>query len=117
MWVKYTKTKDLYEPEAATIHQIEIKLFKLHKFIVWKDYHRRKGDSKSKIETLNYKKMVEDINLIVQTDFMLDMECKQIPGAKPYSQEEAEEMANALGRIYAISHCDTCSACNKKYRL
>lgn len=64
---------------------------------------------------LNYKKIAEDVNDLVQTDFVFDMDCKQIPGSKDYTQEEAVKMANLIGRIYSISHCVTCTACNSKY--
>ena len=64
---------------------------------------------------LDYKKMLEDINKLVQTDFCFDMDCRNIPNSKPFTQEEAKNMANIIGNIYSIAHCTTCKACQSKY--
>ena len=64
---------------------------------------------------LNYKKIVEGILLLVETDFHSAMELKQMPGSKPYTQKEAKEMDNIIGRVYLIAHCLHCEACQKKY--
>lgn len=64
---------------------------------------------------LNYKKMVEDVDNIVESDFCFDMDCKLMPNSKKYTQREAKAMAEIIGRIYLIAHCVTCTACQKKY--
>ncbi len=64
---------------------------------------------------LNYKKMLKDINDLVNTDFCQDTECKLIPKAKPYTQDEAKQMAQLLGRVYSISHCIFCISCQRGY--
>ena len=67
------------------------------------------------METLDYEKIIKDVNKLVQTDFVFDMECKLIPKSKEYTQEEAKEMADLLSSVYSISHCVNCKACGKKY--
>lgn len=61
-----------------------------------------------------YKQMVEDINNIVDNDWGFEIDCHSLPNSKPFSQEESEEMANALMRIYSISHGVYCG-CGNKY--
>lgn len=60
--------------------------------------------------------MIEDINELVQTDFAFDMDCHALPNSKPFTQEEASQMAHIIGKVYSIAHCNTCTACNGKYR-
>lgn len=67
-------------------------------------------------QKLDYKKMVEMIDELVNTDFCADMEMKQLPKSKPYTKEEITKMVHIIGDVYAISHCLTCSACNVKFR-
>lgn len=62
-----------------------------------------------------YKKMLEDINNLVQTDFCVDMDFKQLEGQAEYTQEEALKMANIIGRVYGIAHSINCS-CGGKYK-
>lgn len=64
---------------------------------------------------LDYKKMVEEIEDLVSTDFFLDMELKTIPKSKPYTQREAKIMAETISKVYSISHCTTCTSCQIKY--
>jgi hypothetical protein len=59
---------------------------------------------------MNYKKMVEDINKLAETDFNENMELKSLPGSDPYTQDEAHVMSNTLSRIYLISHQIHCKA-------
>jgi len=66
---------------------------------------------------LDHKKMLKEINNLVQTDFMFEMECNLLPNSKPYTQKEAKEMANLLTNVYMISHCLKCTACQAKYKL
>ena len=65
--------------------------------------------------TLDYKKMVDEIDDLVETDFCFDMELKQLPKSKPITKKEALEMVKILGQIYMISHCNTCKACQGRY--
>jgi hypothetical protein len=65
---------------------------------------------------LDYKKMVEDINKLAETDFCFDMELKEMPNSEPYTQQEAKRMSDLLGRIYLISHCIHCEACQRNYK-
>jgi len=49
---------------------------------------------------LNYKQMVKDIDEITNDDFLSDMEMKELPNHKEYTQSEAKRMSAMLGRIY-----------------
>lgn len=66
---------------------------------------------------LDYKKMIEEVDELVDSDFMFDMDCKSLPNSEPITQEEAEEMRQILLKIYRIAHCTTCVACQGKYLL
>jgi hypothetical protein len=66
---------------------------------------------------MNYKKMVEDIDNLVQNDFCTDVFLKMLPDSKQYTQKEAKKMAETLSRVYSISHCLTCEACGAKYKI
>jgi len=66
---------------------------------------------------LNYLKMLKDIENKVEDDFVFNMNCKRMPNSKPYTQKEAEQMADLLGSVYSISHCIHCRACQKKYLI
>lgn len=59
--------------------------------------------------------MLQDIDDLVQTDFCTEMDMKLLPKSKEYTQKEAKEMANLLGKIYLISHAIHCKSCGKKY--
>ena len=65
---------------------------------------------------LNYEKMLEDINktLLENEEFLFDMECRTLPKAKPFTQEDAERMEEILGKIYLIAHGTSC-ICGNKY--
>lgn len=60
----------------------------------------------------NYKKMLEKIDSFVNNDWGFDIDCHSLPNSKPFTQKEAREMAAILMRIYQISHCLTCEACD-----
>jgi hypothetical protein len=64
---------------------------------------------------LNYKKMVEDIDKIVNNDLCADLEMRLMPNQGEISQEDAKTAIDIIGKVYMISHGITCSACNKKY--
>ncbi len=65
--------------------------------------------------TLNYKDMVKHVDRLVNNDFCASMEMKLIPDSREYSQLEAKKMANIISKVYSISHCRTCVACQHKY--
>jgi hypothetical protein len=62
------------------------------------------------MKIINYKKMLEEINNLVDNDFCAEMEMKG-----RYTQKEAKQMADIITKVYSISHCISCSACSKKY--
>jgi hypothetical protein len=66
---------------------------------------------------MNYKKALEQILKIVENDFCADMSFKTLPQAPKYTQKEAKEMADRLGRVYSIAHCLYCKACRKQSGL
>lgn len=61
---------------------------------------------------MNYKKMLEDINKLVDNDFTVDLELK-----KTYTQKEARQMAKIIADVYWISHLTHCKFCRNKYLL
>lgn len=66
------------------------------------------------MKDLNYWKMVRDIDNIVGTEFCEEVSCKA-GFDREMSQQEAIKMAEIIGKVYLISHCITCDACDKKY--
>lgn len=69
------------------------------------------------MKELDFKRMIREIDTLVSTDFMFDMDCHDLPKAKPYTQAEAQEMQRVLGKIYSIAHCIDCEACQPKFFL
>jgi DNA mismatch repair ATPase MutL len=70
------------------------------------------------MKILNYKKMVDEIDDLVENDFVADMECRAgLPNQRPFTQKEAKAMARLLSSIYSIAHCNTCEACQNKYLI
>lgn len=65
---------------------------------------------------LNYKKMLEEIDALVNNDWGFDIDCHSLPHSKPFTQAEAKEMARVLMKIYTISHGIDC-VCGNKYLL
>lgn len=65
---------------------------------------------------LNHRKMVLDIDNLVSSEFCEEMSVKA-GFDREISQEEAKKMAEIIGKVYLISHCNTCTACNPKYRI
>ena len=63
---------------------------------------------------LDYLKMLKEICKLTETDFCMDMELRQLGGK--YTQREAERMSDILGKVYSISHCWHCTACQLKYK-
>lgn len=64
---------------------------------------------------LDHYRMLKDICNLVETDFVFEMDCKQIHESETYTQEEAKEMIKIIGQVYLIAHCITCHACQSKY--
>ena len=64
---------------------------------------------------LDLKRMIKEIDSLVENDFCADMEMKLIFKSKAYTQKEAKEMADIISSVYSISHCIHCEACAKKY--
>ena len=64
---------------------------------------------------LDYHKMLKEICKLTENDFCSEMELRQLEGK--YTQKEAERMSELLGKIYSISHCIHCKACQLKYKL
>jgi hypothetical protein len=71
---------------------------------------------------VDYKKMIEAIDEIVSTDWgysvtddMIDASTGKI--RKPFTPEQAQEMSDAIGRIYMIAHAVHCTACQRKWLL
>ena len=76
-----------------------------------------KGESMRppKNRRLPYKKMIEAIDKLVDNDWgfeMIDLKhdlhSKKKNAYLPFTQEEAIEMSEALGKIYQIAHCVHC---------
>ena len=66
-------------------------------------------------QRLNHYKMLKEITALVETDFCAEMEMKTMPKSRQFTQEEAEQMAGLLARVYSIAHCIHCHACQTKY--
>ena len=69
---------------------------------------------------LPYKKMIQAIDKIVNNDWgynMIDMKMNLHSENKYYTftQEEAIQMSQALGRIYQIAHCVDCTCSPNLY--
>ena len=64
---------------------------------------------------LNPLRVLEHIDRLVSTDFYASMECKLLPHSKPYTQKEAEIMADLLGDIYLAAHQIHCIAHKSTY--
>lgn len=64
---------------------------------------------------MNYKKMVEDINKLVDNDWFADIDEHSIHNT-PFTQVEALQMAEVLGQVFMISHAIYCGACGRKYQ-
>lgn len=58
--------------------------------------------------------MVRDIDNLVSSEFCEEVSCKA-GFDREISQKEAKEMAEIIGKVYLISHCITCNACDRKY--
>jgi succinate dehydrogenase/fumarate reductase-like Fe-S protein len=68
------------------------------------------------MQELNYKKMVNDINNIVSSEFCEEMSVRA-DFDREISQKQAKQMAHIIGEVYSIAHCITCKACSSKYHI
>lgn len=68
------------------------------------------------MKELDYWKMVRDIDSLVSSEFCEEVSCKA-GFDREISQEEAKTMANIIGKVYLISHCISCCACDTKYKI
>ena len=66
---------------------------------------------------LDHKKMLEEIDRLVESDFLFSMEAKLIPHTKKYTQREAQEMVDILDSVYRVVHCLHCKACQTRYKV
>lgn len=89
----------------------EINLFR--EFVIETLSEQRKEIEKG----LNFEQMVKEIDELVSTDFMFDMDCKGIHPEEPFTHKQSQEMANILTKVYSIAHCITCKACQTKYLI
>ena len=64
---------------------------------------------------LDLKRMLQDIDLLVNTDFCEEMESKS-SSKIAYTYKEAKKMAKIIASVYSISHCITCKSCGNKYK-
>jgi len=69
------------------------------------------------IKGLDFKQMVMDIDKIASSNNCAELGLLLMPRSREITQEEAKQAIDMLGRIYMISHCLTCSSCNRKYRV
>mgnify|MGYP001767607565 CR=1 FL=1 len=64
------------------------------------------------MKTIDLKRMLKDINKLVETDFCESM-CDN--SNLQYTQEQSKKMAKIIGQVYSIAHCTHCKACQQKY--
>jgi len=69
------------------------------------------------MKKLDYKLMCEKIDELVETDFCFDMQLKDLPTPRVYTQREANWMARIIGNVYSVAHSVHCGACGTKYAL
>lgn len=73
--------------------------------------------SRYDVKELDYKRMLGDINGLVDNDFCASMDAKTYSCENEFTREDSVEMARILARVYSISHCIHCKACAEKYLL
>jgi hypothetical protein len=59
--------------------------------------------------------MLREIDDLVETDFVFDMDCKALHPKEPFTHKDSTEMRDILLKIYSIAHCIDCFACQQKY--
>lgn len=70
----------------------------------------------SKLDT---ERMLKEVYELVGGDWGFsvtdDMVALPTDKYKKFTQEQAEEMANVIGKVFMISHCINCTACQGRY--
>jgi hypothetical protein len=69
------------------------------------------------IKTLDFKRMVEEIVPLVETEWAAEMELRQLPHSRKITQDEAMQMLDIIGKVYLIAHAIHCEACSSKYTI
>lgn len=68
---------------------------------------------------VDYKKMLQEIDKIVSYDWGFsvtdDMVALPTSNYKEFTQEQAQEMSSAIGKICMIAHAIHCKACQRKW--
>jgi hypothetical protein len=57
--------------------------------------------------------IVQEIDELVGTEFCSDM-CERKGTGKPYTWQEAEDMATIIGKVYLYAHRIHCEACRDR---
>lgn len=65
--------------------------------------------------SLDHEKMLQEIDAVVNNDWGFDIDCRALHPEQEWTQKEAQEMADALMKIYTISHCISCKGCQSRY--
>lgn len=60
----------------------------------------------------DWKKMLEDINELVDNDFGFDLQFDE----KEYTDKDVDKMRKIILSTYQISHCVYCKSCQNKYK-
>lgn len=63
---------------------------------------------------LDYKLMLEDIDLLVNNDFVFGLDLHTMPIRKSFTQKEAMKMLGIILSVYKISHSLTCESCRQQ---
>ena len=73
-----------------------------------KELTELRKEEEMKPNDLNYLKLVRDMNDMLENDFCMDMDCKlHLHGGRDknsFTQEEAQQMADLIGKLYTLSH-------------
>ncbi len=64
---------------------------------------------------MDYLKMLKEIDSLIFTGFIGEMENKLMPDSEPYTQEESKKMAELLTKVFKIAHSIHCKSCGKEY--
>lgn len=68
-------------------------------------------------KAIDYKKMVKDINKLVNNDWCAEMEMRyKMPNSAPITQKDAHDILDCLLNVFMISHQTTCTA-HGEYRV
>jgi len=77
------------------------------------NYEEMKEKSLEDLEVRrDWKKMLEDINELVDNDFGFDLQFDE----KEYTDKDVDKMRKIILSTYQISHCVYCKSCQNKYK-